>query len=636
MSDLAKRRLSSSPVVTFTCAVALLHFGREVLEPIALAAIFSLVIAPLIHSVGRFGLGRVPATIISITLVGGCVVGGSAILASQLVAVTSDLPHHRAVIVAKSEKVRELIERPFARMEAEFGTLASRAAPSQLGNDSKTDRTQQPIAVQIQTPRLTTRDTLARLATLAWGPIGEAGLVIVLLVFTLLEHESLRDRLVRLAGQKGISRTVKTLADAARGVSRFFFSQFLVNITFGAVISLALWGIGVPHAALWGALSGLLRFVPYLGALAAGAIIALFATAIDPGWTLGLICVALFVSLELAVANIVEPKVYGHSAGLSPLAVIVSALFWGAVWGPVGLLISTPLTLCLVVAGRHVRGLEPLTILLGEAPNVSAAQRLYQRLLSGETHALVHDARAYLRRASFARYCDQVLLPGLAMAASGQRAGEVDERQQMTMRTMIVEMAGALGALVYGHAKRRSGRNVSLLNANVGAHLRQLREARMGHWQGPLDVPSHSVVVCAGLGCERDDVLNELLVLALREAQVDARSVSVATPSERPGPDKAQLVFAVFVTFPPMAALDSWLAAISELRAGLPDALLMTIRMSSGENLAEHSTIDHHVDMVLRSYEEALAFVESHKRAQPMRRTVNGYPGAENAGGSSG
>ena len=622
MSDLAKRRLSASSVVTATCAVALLHFGREVLEPIALAAILSLVIAPLIHSLGRFGLGRVSATIVSVTLIGGCVVGGSAILASQLVAVSGDLPHYRDVIRAKTEKVRELTERPFVRMEAEIGALASQATPSALGNDSTTGGTAQPIAVEIHTPRPTSKDALARLAALAWGPIGEAGLVVVLLVFILLEHESLRDRLVRLAGQNGISRTITTLADAARGVSRFFFSQFLVNITFAVVIGLALWGFGVPHAALWGTLSGLLRFIPYLGALAAGAVIALFATAIDPGWTLGLTCLALFVSLELVVANIIEPKVYGHSSGLSPLAVIVSALFWGAVWGPVGLVISTPLTLCLVVAGRHVRALEPLTILLGEAPNVSAAQRLYQRLLSGETNAVIQDARAYLRRSSFARYCDQVLLPGLALAAAGQRAGEVDEPQQAGMRAIFLEMASSLGAVVYGPAKRRNSRNVSLLNANIGAHLRQLREARLGRWQGPLDVPSHSVVVCAGLGSERDDVLNELLVLALREAQVDARSVSAATQAERPAHDKANLVFAVFVTYPPVAAVENWLAAVSELRAGLPDALLMTIRTPSTETLAEHSTVENHVDMVLRSYEEGLAFVESHRRAQPVRRTA--------------
>jgi predicted PurR-regulated permease PerM len=623
MSALPIKRLSASSIVAATCVMALLHFGREVLEPIALAAILSLVIAPLIHSLRRFGLGRVAATFASVTLVGGCAVGVGVILASQLVAVTSDLSHYRAAIHSKTETVRELTERPFARIEAELGALAPQAMPSgapATAKDSATgDSTVKPIPVEIHEPRLTTRDTLAHFASLAWGPLGEACLVILLLVFILLEHESLRDRLVRLAGQSEVSRTVKTLADAAHGVSRFFFSQFLVNIAFGATIGCVLWAVDVPHAALWGTISGLLRFVPYLGALVAGTVIALFAASIDPGWTLALSCIAVFAGLELVVANIIEPKVYGHSAGLSPLAVIVSALFWGALWGPVGLLISTPLTLCLVVAGRHVRALEPVTILLGEATNVSASQQFYQRLLSGETNAIIQDARAYLRRASFARYCDQVLLPGLALAAAEQRAGEVDETQQDAMRTIIVEMANTLAAMVYGPARRRSSRKVSLLNVNIGAHLRQLREARLGHWQGPLDVPSRSVVVCAGLGSERDDVLNELLVLALREAEIDARSVSVATREERPEHDKAELVFAVFVTYPPVAALDDWLAAVSELREGLPNALLMTIGMSLGEPLADQAIVGKHVDMVLRSHEEGIAFIEPHRVAQSIR-----------------
>jgi predicted PurR-regulated permease PerM len=623
MSALPIKRLGSSSVVIATCVVALLHFGREVLEPIALAAILSLVVAPLIHSLGRFGLGRVSATLVSVGIACGCAVGVSVILASQLVAVSSDLPHYRAAVRSKLVTVRELTERPFARIEAEMGAVAPLAAPPGAPVAAKGSTTAastgQPIPVEIHAPRLMTRDTLARLASAAWGSIGEAGAVLVLLVFILLEHESLRDRLIRLAGQSELSRTVKTLADAARGVSRFFFSQFLVNLTFGAIIGCALWAIGMPHAALWASLSALLRFVPYLGPLAAGSVIALFASAIDPGWTFGLSCIALFATVELVVANVVEPKVYGHSAGLSPLAVIVSALFWGALWGPVGLLISTPLTLCLVVAGRHVRALEPVTILLGQATNVSAAQRFYQRLLSGETNVIIQDARAYLRRSSFARYCDQILLPGLALAAAEQRAGAVDATQQNAMRAIIVEMANTLATMVYGPARPRRSRKVSLLDANVGAHLRQLREARLGRWQGPLDVPSRSVVVCAGLGTERDDVLNELLVLALREAEIDARSVSVATPQERPEHDKAELVYAVFVTYPPAAALGDWLAAVAELREGLPNALLMTIGMSFGEPLADQSIVGKHVDMVLRSHEEGVAFIEPHRLAQSMR-----------------
>jgi hypothetical protein len=433
--------------------------------------------------------------------------------------------------------------------------------------------------------------------------------VLVLLVFILLEHESLRDRVIRLAGQAEISRTVRALSDATRGVSRFFLSQAVVNLTFGALVGVLLWAFGVPHAVLWGALSGLLRFVPYVGIMVAGVLIALFVAAIDPGWTMALSCLALFVALELLVANVVEPKVYGHSSGLSPLAVIVSALFWGAMWGPVGLLLSTPLTLCLVVAGRHVRALEPVTILLGDVPDVNVAQRFYQRVLAGETYNIILDARSYLDRHSFARYCDQILLPGIAMAGAEQRTGQLETAQVAHIRSTIAEVAATLTPVSKDAGRNRRKGRVSLLDANVGAHLRKMREERLGRWQGSLDVPSHSIVLCAGLGTERDDLLTELLVRALRELGVDARSVVIGADQDNPGPDKADLISTVFLIYPVESMLEQWQRVADELRAGLPNALLVTIRLPFGETAANQTVVQEHVDMVLRSFEESLAFV---------------------------
>jgi len=444
--------------------------------------------------------------------------------------------------------------------------------------------------------------------------------VLVLLVFISLEHESLRDRLVRLAGQAEVSRTIQTLADAAGGVSRFFFSQFIVNATFGTLIGVVLWGAGVPHAALWGALSGVLRFVPYLGIGAAGLTIALFVAAIDPGWSLAVFCIVLFVVLELFVANVVEPKIYGHSSGMSPLAVIVSAVFWGAMWGPVGLLLSTPLTLCLVMAGRHVRGLEPVTILLGDAPSVSGAQRFYQRLLAGDSVSIVRDAHPYLRRASFARYCDKILLPGLALAAADYRAGKVDADQMARLRAAVAEVAVELtpesgSAPGKGVRIRRRRRDVSLLDASLGKHLRQMRIEREGRWQGSLDVPQQSVVLCAGLAAERDEAMGELLVRSLREAQVDARSVTL-NDGDAPDADKAAIVSTVFLVYPLEDALDVWLASAAELRARLPQALLATIRLADERSTVPVALVERHVDMVLRSFEEALAFVAPEAEAR--------------------
>jgi predicted PurR-regulated permease PerM len=613
MRDLSLfKHLNAGSLVTVTCGLGLLYVGRDVLEPIALASILSLVIAPLIRSMRRAGLPQVPATMLSVLLAATCLVGVGIVLTFQLVAVTTDLPKYRAAMRTKVAAVREMTERPFARIEAELTAVAPPGTVPATGKRGMTTITispTQPIPVEIRAPRLTTTGALTRLFSLAWGPIGEAGLVLVLLIFMSLEHESLRDRLIRLGGQTEVSRTIQALADAAQGVSRFFFSQFVVNVTFGALIGVVLWAASVPHAALWGALSGLLRFVPYLGIMAAGAVIALFVAAIDPGWTLALSCMVLFVALELLVANIVEPKVYGHSSGLSPLAVIISALFWGAMWGPVGLLLSTPLTLCLVVAGRHVRTLEPVTILLGDAPAVSGAQRFYQRILAGDIAVIIHDAQAFLERSSFARYCDHILLPGIVLAAADTREGKMEKPQEERIRAAIANVAAALTPESGGTPKIRRRRDISLLDANVGTHLRQMREARLGRWQGALDVPAHSVVLCVGLASERDDLLSELLVRALREADIDARSFSIIGGGDNAGPGRSDLVSTVFINYPVDAMREQWLAAVANLRAGLPEAMLVAIRQPLLDSPLNAGVVEKEVDMVLRSFEEALAFV---------------------------
>jgi predicted PurR-regulated permease PerM len=613
------KHLTSGSIVTACCVLGLLYFGRDVLEPLALASILSLVIAPLIRSMRRIGLAHMPATLLSVLLVATCVIGASTILAFQLVAVSRDLPKYRAAIRTKVAAVREFTERPFARIEAELSAVSPQergSVTARRGITTVTVSPTQPLPVEIRQPRLTTSDQIQRLFSLAWGPIGEAGLVLVLLVFIALEHESLRDRMIRLAGQAEVGRTIRTLADAAEGVSRFFFSQFVVNLTFGTLIGLLLWLAGVPHAGLWGALSGTLRFVPYLGVMAAGLTIAVFVAAIDPGWQLAVSCIALFLALELFVANVVEPKVYGHSSGLSPLAVIISAVFWGAMWGPVGLLLSTPLTLCLVVAGRHVRGLEPVSILLGDAPSVSGAQRLYQRVLAGDTDTILRDARAYLRRASFARYCDQVLLPGLTNVGADIRSGQIDEAHLTAMRSTIASIAAELSPDLARPMRNLRRRDVSLLDANLGAYLRQRREERQGRWQGPLEVPAHSTVLCAGLGSERDALMSELLVRSLREADIDARSINLDN-AENPGPDKAELVSTVFLPFPLDEQLAGWLMATMELRTALPTVLLATIRLPFDRSTVPQAAIENHVDIVLRSFEEALAFVAPERTPRP-------------------
>lgn len=612
-------RLSSTTLLGAAVVLGMLYFGRDILAPLAVAGIASLIILPLVRKLDALGLNRAAAAMVSVLLVGGCLVALAVVLTFQLVSVTSDLPQYREGIQDKVESVRAMAERPFARLEAELSAVIPQPVPESARSGKKNSRTAAAAAAAAATPeadtRMSVRGALRRLFALAWGPIGQAGIVLVLLVFILLEQESLRERLIRLAGLTEMSRTMQALGDAAEGVSRFFFSQFVVNLVFGLIMGAVLAAGGVPHAVLWGALAGVLRFVPYLGALASGLMISVFIAAIDPGWWLALSFLAFYVGLEVIVANFIEPRVYGHSSGLSPLAVIVSALFWGTLWGPIGLLLSTPLTLCLVVAGRHVAALEPITILLGEAPDMTHAERFYQRALAGESEAIIRDARGHLQKQSFAKYCDQILLPGLALAALDLRHGRIEGAQQERLLHSVSQLTEVLTQSPGAPRSLRRRREVPLLNSGVGAHLRELRQARLGRWQGSLDVPQGSVVLCGGLRGERDDLLSELLVHALRVTGIDARSITLDQPEdEQPDTSKAELVSIVFLVYPVREKLEAWMAVVHDLRENLQHALLVTIRPSFFNEEVEATTVKEQVDMVLSSFEEGLAFASTHMR----------------------
>ncbi len=615
------KRLSANWILSSTCGIALLHFGREVIEPLALAIILSLVIAPLVRKVRRLGLGHRAATLVSVALVGACVIGASMGLAIQVGMIAADLPRYKQSIRSKVDHVREITLGPLEKWEANLNGIVPPLSPADFAKQQASSKNLsseggQPVPVQIQEPRPTQAGALSRLFALVWGPVGEFAIVLVLLVFILLEHESLRDRLIRLAGETDIARTVQALADTSEGVSHFFFSQFVVNLAFAAVMSFALWLIGLPHAALWGAFGGLLRFVPYVGVPIAAAVTAAFAAAVDPGWSLLFSSLALFVVFELLVANVIEPHVYGHSTGLSPLAVIVSALFWGALWGPVGLLLSTPLTVCLVVAGRHVPALAPFAILLTDTPGVTHGLRFYQRALAAEFDDILQEAHRYLRRYSLAAYCDDILLPGLAFAQADRDAGRIDQKQQERIRATIVNLAESLASVQSGHGTARHRSRLSLASANVGAYLRGLREARLGRWQGSLDVPVGSVVLCAGLASERHEVLNELLVRSLRHAGVDARSVPVGPLQEGPDADKSNLVSTIFVSYPLADEITTWRNACQEFRLRLPHAMLVTIRPPADEFFLDEVRVESEVDLVLHSFAEAVALVSEDRRAK--------------------
>ena len=257
------------------------------------------------------------------------------------------------------------------------------------------------------------------------GPLETTVIVIIVAIFVLMQRDDLRDRFIRLVGSTDLHRTTTAMDDAGKRLSRYFVSQLGVNACFGLVIGVGLWLIGVPAPALWGVLAGLLRFVPYVGALLAAVAPLALAAAIDPGWRTTIYVALLFVTIEPLTGYVVEPLLYGHSTGLSPMSVIVAAVFWTWMWGPVGLILSTPLTLCLVVLGRHVKSLEFLDVLLGDRPALSEADRFYQRALANDPDEALDQAEKMLADRSLVDYYDSVVLPALKLAAHDEARGTI-------------------------------------------------------------------------------------------------------------------------------------------------------------------------------------------------------------------
>ena len=357
-----------------------LYFGREVFVPIALAVLLSFVLAPLVGLVQHLRAPRGVAVVAVVVLAFTVIFALGSLLAGQLSQLAGDLPKYQTTI---SEKISSLRQQTAGR-----GTL-ERASEMLKDLGQKLDRPKagtpapatpaalpatppaQPVPVEVRQPDPGALESLRTLISPLIHPLATTFIIVIFVIFILLQREDLRNRLIRLAGSHDLQRTTAALDDAARRLSRFFLSQLAVNSGFGIAIGLGLWAIGVPSAILWGILAGVLRFVPYIGAFIGAAFPLTLAIAVDPSWTMVLWTAALFILVEPIVGHVIEPMLYGHNTGLSPIAVVTSATLWTALWGPIGLVLATPLTVCLVVIGRHVERLAFLDIMFGDRPALS-------------------------------------------------------------------------------------------------------------------------------------------------------------------------------------------------------------------------------------------------------------------------
>jgi predicted PurR-regulated permease PerM len=545
----------SSRIVTAAIVVALLYLGRSVLIPLALAIMLSLLVAPLVRTLRRLRLGRTSSVLVAVAASTMACMGIAAALGTQMLRIAESLPQYESNVQRKLKTLEEVTIGPLHRLTDETSRLIEMREPAEArpGHARDLERSL-PAAVPggaaLERPEFASQplQLMWKLLTTVWGPVQFAGIVLLVLMFVLLEHESLRDRFIRIAGATDIRAATLALNDAGDRLSRYFVSQFLVNLAFALAIWMSLSLLRLPQALLCGILAGVLRFVPYVGVGMAALFAAVVALAVDPGSSLALSTVGVFILLDIVVGQLVEAHLYGHATGLSPLSVVVAAIFWSWLWGPAGLILSTPLTLCLLVAGRHMKGLGVLELLLGNAQPLTWPQRFYQRALSADPHEIIANARAFLKNDSLAAYCDRVLIPALHLARLDAEAGATTGDQQLRIRRVIVDVATALSGNSLKLLQRRH-RGAVLEEVNPGRWLRQQREQLTGKWQGPLGVPRGSIVICMALGSPADELATELLVRLLRSERIDARHFSPAEIDAGlpPGadPDGVAIVFLV-------------------------------------------------------------------------------------------
>ncbi|MFG1348472.1 AI-2E family transporter [Xanthobacter autotrophicus] len=432
-------------LVTFFAAIAIvtvIYLGRDVFVPIAVAILLAFVLAPVIMVLRRIRIPRTASVVavVLVTFLGLMALGG--VLALQVTDLVAELPQYRMNMRDKIKSLKEAAggSGTFERTMDLVQDLSRAIDGAEAGPGLAGGAEGRPVPVEIRQPPAGTLETLSAVVGPLLHPLATFGIVFIFVLFILLQREDLRNRFVRLAGAHDLQRTTAALDDAGSRLSRFFLAQVALNAAFGVVIGLGLWAIGVPSPFLWGLAAAVLRFVPYIGAAIAAALPIGLALAVDPGWTMVVSTVALFLVVEPVVGHVIEPLLYGRSTGLSPVAVIAAATFWTWLWGPVGLLLSTPLTLCLVVLGRHVESLEFLDVALGDKPPLSASELLYQRLLAGDPLEAAAAAEEHLKQNSFADYSDGVALPALRLAQRDAARGVLDEARQTRLKETLAEL----------------------------------------------------------------------------------------------------------------------------------------------------------------------------------------------------
>ncbi|MDT8854673.1 AI-2E family transporter [Paracoccaceae bacterium Fryx2] len=446
--EVQTRGITLTTLIVIVAVATILHLGQEVFLPLSMAVLLAFALSPVVSFLRNRGLPHI-ASVLAAVLMAFFAIGLFMLLSAlQIGVLVQDLPSFQANIVQKLNALKDsgdgtgLVARLSAMFEA-INAEISNAVPdvNPLASPAVDNS---PLAVEV-IERQSVVDVLSSLVVPLIRPVATAGLVIVVVIFMLLEREEIRDRFIRLLGARDLHRTTQVLEEAGGRVGTYLLVQLLVNTIYAIPIGLGLWMIGVPNALLWGLLTLVLRFVPFIGSFLAATFPLFLAFAASPGWSAVLWTIALFLVVELITSNIIEPWLYGSRTGVSPLAIIVCAIFWTYIWGPLGLVLSTPLTVCLVVLGRHVPQFEVFDILFGDEPVLAPHSRLYQRLLAGDPIEATFRAEEALEELYLAEYYRDVGIPALLLGQIDFERGLLtsvqEDRLALSARQLVSELA---------------------------------------------------------------------------------------------------------------------------------------------------------------------------------------------------
>ena len=545
-------------VVVAVVVIVTLYFARIVLIPFALALLFTFILTPLVKILERARFGRIPSALLVVLLaLGACGAVGWTVT-KQFSQVVDQLPDYKANIRTKLTSLHwsshHALDNASQTMTEISKDLATAPTAQRSGDSTLTHPTlmrptpeAKPIPVEIVKPPALPLESMQNVL----GLLASVLIVLVFTIFMLIRREDLRNRLISLAGDGNLQLVTQTLDDASARVSRYLLLQFVVNTCYGIFIGTCLHFIGLPGALLWGVIVGTLRFLPYIGPPLGGIMPLLLSLAVFDGWTRPLIVLGLFVFTELIVSNLVEPLLYGIHTGISSLAILVAAIFWTAIWGPIGLVLSTPLTVCLLVVGRHVPRLRFLQILLGDEPPLTPDSRFYQRLLAMDHEEARQVLEGYLEGKTLEELYDSVLIPALSLAEQDRHENRLEDASQKFICQSTRELIDELWEPGGEHAAAAGGgREGGELSSNEALHDRDSRK-----------------ILCLPARDEADEIVAIMLAQVLETAGHQAQCVPLGTAAEMLAQVKEERPDVVCISALPPFAIPHARSLYAKLRA---------------------------------------------------------------------